>query len=48
MMVAVMERTAEIGTLRALGTRRSGIVRQFMVEGLLLAAWEEQDGEHRG
>lgn len=37
MMVAVMERTAEIGTLRAMGTRRAGIVRQFMVEGLLLA-----------
>lgn len=37
MMVAVMERTSEIGTLRAMGTRRTGIVRQFMVEGLLLA-----------
>jgi putative ABC transport system permease protein len=37
MMVAVMERTSEIGTLRALGTPQGGIVRQFVVEGLLLA-----------
>ncbi len=37
MMVAVMERTSEIGTLRALGTPQHGIVRQFLVEGLLLA-----------
>jgi putative ABC transport system permease protein len=38
MMIAVMERTAEIGTLRAIGTRQSGIVKQFVVEGLVLAA----------
>ena len=38
MMMAVMERTAEIGTLRAIGTRQTGIVRQFVVEGLVLAA----------
>ena len=37
MMIAVMERTAEIGTLRALGTPMRDIVRQFLVEGLLLA-----------
>lgn len=37
MMVAVMERTTEIGTLRAIGMRRSGIVRQFLAEGVMLA-----------
>lgn len=38
MTMAVMERTAEIGTLRAIGARQTGIVRQFVVEGLVLAA----------
>lgn len=37
MLITVMERTREIGTLRALGTRRGGIVSQFLAEGLLLA-----------
>jgi putative ABC transport system permease protein len=37
MLITVMERTKEIGTLRALGTRRTGIVSQFLAEGLLLA-----------
>jgi putative ABC transport system permease protein len=37
MLITVMERTKEIGTLRALGTRRIGIVVQFLAEGLLLA-----------
>jgi putative ABC transport system permease protein len=37
MLITVMERTTEIGTLRALGTRRQGIVAQFLTEGLLLA-----------
>lgn len=37
MMIAVMERTVEIGTLRALGTQRSGIVKQFLAEGILLS-----------
>jgi putative ABC transport system permease protein len=37
MMIAVMERTSEIGTLRALGTPQRGIVRQFLIEGLLLS-----------
>ncbi len=37
MLITVMERTKEIGSLRALGTRRSGIVSQFLAEGLLLA-----------
>jgi putative ABC transport system permease protein len=36
MSMAVLERTAEIGTLRAMGLRRSGIRRLFMSEGLLL------------
>jgi putative ABC transport system permease protein len=36
MSMAVMERTAEIGTLRAMGLRRSGIRRLFICEGLLL------------
>ncbi|TAK45716.1 MAG: ABC transporter permease [Betaproteobacteria bacterium] len=36
MSMAVMERTAEIGTLRAMGLRRSGIRRLFVCEGLLL------------
>lgn len=38
MTMAVVERTAEIGTLRAIGARQTGIVRQFVVEGLVLAA----------
>lgn len=37
MMVNVMERSSEIGTLRAMGMRRGGIVRLLLVEGLLLA-----------
>jgi putative ABC transport system permease protein len=36
MGMAVVERTVEIGTLRALGLRRSGIRRLFLCEGLLL------------
>ncbi|TSA14999.1 MAG: ABC transporter permease [Betaproteobacteria bacterium] len=36
MSMAVIERTAEIGTLRAMGLRRSGIRRLFMVEAMLL------------
>jgi putative ABC transport system permease protein len=34
--MGVMERTAEIGTLRALGVQRSGIRSQFIAEGWLL------------
>ncbi len=36
MSSAVLERTTEIGTLRAIGQRRSGIRRLFLAEGLLL------------
>lgn len=36
MSAAVLERTAEIGTLRAMGLRRSGIRRLFLSEALLL------------
>jgi putative ABC transport system permease protein len=37
MNAAVVERTVEIGTLRAIGVRRSGIRRLFVAEALLLA-----------
>jgi len=36
MSMSVMERTNEIGTARAMGVRRSGIRRQFVIEGLML------------
>jgi len=36
MNMAVVERTVEIGTLRSMGIRSSGIRRLFVVEGLLL------------
>jgi putative ABC transport system permease protein len=36
MSMSVMERTPEIGTLRAIGVRKLGITRQFVAEGLLL------------
>lgn len=38
MSMAVVERTVEIGTLRAIGVRRSGIRSLFVCEGLLLGA----------
>jgi putative ABC transport system permease protein len=34
--MAIMERTREIGTLRALGVKRRGIVRLFAIESMLL------------
>jgi putative ABC transport system permease protein len=36
MSMAVVERTTEIGTLRAIGQRRGGVRRLFFTEGLLL------------
>jgi putative ABC transport system permease protein len=38
MTMNVVERTNEIGTIRAMGVKRSGVRRQFLVEGLLLGA----------
>lgn len=38
MNTAVIERTTEIGTLRAIGLRRAGIRRMFVTEGLLLGS----------
>lgn len=38
MTMAVVERTVEIGTIRALGVRRGGVRRQFILEGLILGA----------
>jgi putative ABC transport system permease protein len=39
MNAAVVERTVEIGTLRAMGLRRSGIRRLFVLEAVLLGAF---------
>jgi putative ABC transport system permease protein len=36
MSMSVMERTNEIGTARAMGVRRSGVRRQFVIEGFML------------
>ena len=36
MMMAVMERMSEIGTAMALGTRKRGVLLQFILEGLFL------------
>jgi putative ABC transport system permease protein len=38
MSMSVMERTNEIGTARAMGVRRRGIRRQFVIEGWMLGA----------
>jgi putative ABC transport system permease protein len=37
MTMAVTERTREIGTLRALGTRPAGVLRMFLAEGAVIA-----------
>ena len=36
MSMSVMERTHEIGTLRAMGVKKRGIARQFVLEGMIL------------
>ena len=36
LMMSVMERTSEIGTLMAIGSRRSTVLKLFLAEGLLL------------
>ncbi|SFQ05028.1 putative ABC transport system permease protein [Nitrosomonas cryotolerans] len=36
MMISVMERIGEIGTIMALGVKRSGVIRLFLSEGILL------------
>lgn len=38
MTISVIERTREIGTLRAIGLRRRGVVRLFLTEAILLVA----------
>ena len=38
MTMNVVERTNEIGTIRAMGVRRNGIRAQFVLEGFLLGA----------
>jgi len=38
MTMNVLERTNEIGTIRAMGVRRSGVRRQFILEGALIGA----------
>lgn len=39
MTAAVVERTAEIGTVRAVGLRQGGVRRMFLVEGFLLGCF---------
>jgi len=36
MMMTVMERTSEIGTIRALGTKKRGVMQLFLLEGLII------------
>jgi putative ABC transport system permease protein len=36
MTMAIFERTREIGTIRALGTRRRGVISMFLLEGISL------------
>lgn len=39
MMMSTVERTKEIGVMRAIGTSRSGILRMFLFESLILGAF---------
>src|SRR5204863_8768961 len=38
MTMAIFERTREIGTVMALGTRRRGVIAMFLLEGISLGA----------
>ena len=38
MLASVLERTREIGVRRAVGARRSDIVRQFLIETMLISS----------
>lgn len=38
MTMSVLERVGEVGTLRAMGLRRAGVMRQFLAEGMVLGA----------
>jgi len=44
MGMSVMERTNEVGTARAMGVRRSGIRRQFLLEGAILGVFGASAG----
>jgi putative ABC transport system permease protein len=37
MLAAILERTREIGVRRAVGARRSDIIRQFVIEAVLIS-----------
>lgn len=38
MLATIMERTSEIGLLRALGAKRKDIARQFLIESIVISA----------
>ncbi len=44
MGMSVMERTSEIGTARAMGSRRGAVRRQFLLEGAILGAFGATGG----
>jgi putative ABC transport system permease protein len=48
MWIAIRERTREIGTLRAIGMQRSGVLWMFMLESLLLGLFSAMAGAVAG
>ncbi len=48
MWIAIRERTREIGTLRAIGMQREQVVRQFLIEALMLGAFSTLIGAALG
>ncbi len=48
MWIAIRERTREIGTLRAIGMQRSGVLRMFLLESLLLGLMSTIGGAAAG